>query len=120
MNGPSLEKFQPTVEAGSLILYNASLISDVPPRDDCEVLAVPATEIADRLGSTILANMVMLGAYIEWTDILAPQAAHLALETLIKRKELLESDVKAVEAGIDWVKTTGIHLVHSCGPDGVP
>ena len=75
--------------------------------------------IADRLGSTLLANMVMLGAYIEWTDVLAPQAARVALETVIKRKQLLESDIAAVEAGIEWVKTTGIRVAHSCRPDGV-
>ena len=100
-------------------LYNASLIPDARPRQDVEALAVPATEIADRLGSTLLANMVMLGAYIEWTDLLAPQAARVALETLIKRKEMLASDIAAVEAGIDWVKTSGLQPVHRCGSDGV-
>jgi len=118
MNGPSLEKFEPSVEPGGLILYNASLIPEAQPREDVEALAVPATEIADRLGSTLLANMVMLGAYIEWTQVLAPQAGRLALERLIKRKEMLASDIAAVEAGIDWVKTTGVHSVQSCGPDG--
>jgi len=119
MNGPSLEKFEGAVEPGGLILYNASLIPDASLRQDVEALAVPATAIADKLGSTLLANMVMLGAYIEWTEVVAPEAGRLALETVIKRKELLQMDLDAVQAGAQWVKTTGRNLVHSCGPDGV-
>jgi 2-oxoisovalerate ferredoxin oxidoreductase beta subunit len=120
MNGPSLARFLPQVESNGLVLYNASLAQEPAKSDHAETLAVPASDIADRLGSTLLANMVMLGAYLEWTDVLSEAAARAALETLVKRRELLDGDVKALRAGIEWVKTTGVQLVHTCGPDGVP
>ena len=65
----------------------------------------PATELADKLGSTLLANMVMLGAYVGWTQVLGDPGGEAALEALIKRKELLESDIKAIEAGVEWAKS---------------
>jgi 2-oxoisovalerate ferredoxin oxidoreductase beta subunit len=111
LNGPALERFQASVEPGGLILYNASLIASPTLRDDVEVLAVPATGIADQLGSTLLANMVMLGAYLEWTDVMAVEAARAALETLVKRKEMLAGDLQALDAGVEWVRTAGVHTV---------
>jgi len=120
MNGPSLERFQAAVEPGGVILYNASLISTPPRRDDVEVLAVPATGIADSLGSTLLANMVMLGAYLEWTEVMALEAARVALKDLVKRSEMLQANLEALDAGARWTKTKGASTLHMCGPDGTP
>jgi Pyruvate/2-oxoacid:ferredoxin oxidoreductase gamma subunit len=120
MNGPSLARFLPEVEPNGLALYNASLVAEPATREDVEALAVPASDIAHRIGSTLLANMVMLGAYLEWTDAISSAAAQAALVSLVKRRELLDGDLAALRAGIEWVKTTGVQLVHTCGPDGVP
>ena len=119
MNGPSLERFQDEVEPGGLILLNASLVSQVPARNDVEVIAVPATRIADELGSTLLANMVMLGAYLELTNVLRLEAARQALSRTVKRTDLLQLDLKALEAGAAWLRSLG-GAMHMCGPDGVP
>jgi len=120
MNGPSLDKFAKEVEPGGLILYNASLISQIPAREDVEVLAVPATRIADELGSTLLANMVMLGAYLEYTEIMSLDAAREALHEQVKRKQFLEADLKALDAGAEWLRALGCGDMHASGPDGVP
>jgi len=120
MNGPSLEKFEKEVEPGGLILYNASLISQIPAREDVEALAVPATRIADELGSTLLANMVMLGAYLEYTEIMSLDAAREALHEQVKRKQFLEADLKALDAGAEWLRALGCGDMHASGPDGVP
>ncbi|UCE03665.1 MAG: 2-oxoacid:acceptor oxidoreductase family protein [Candidatus Latescibacterota bacterium] len=120
MNGPSLERFQDEVEPGGLILFNASLISQVPARDDVEALAVPATRIADELGSTLLANMVMLGAYLEYTELLSLDAAREGLKHTVKRKHLLEADLKALDAGAEWLRELGCGSLHMSGPDGFP
>ena len=120
MNGPSLERFQNEVEPGGLILYNASLISQIPAREDVEAIAIPATKIADELGSTLLANMVMLGAYLEYTEVLSMEAARQGLQQQVKRKSMLEADLKALEAGAEWLRALPCGEMHACGPDGVP
>jgi 2-oxoisovalerate ferredoxin oxidoreductase beta subunit len=116
LNGPSLEKFLPEVEPKGIALYNLSLIPEPATRADVEMVGVPATELADKLGSTLLTNMVMIGAYIEWTQVLSPEAARTALGAIIKRKELLESDLKAIDAGIEWAKHA--RATKSGGPSG--
>ncbi len=103
MNRPSLEKFEPTVKSGGLIIYDSSLIDIEPSRKDVEVIAVPATKIADDIGSTKVANMVMLGAYIGYTGILTKESVFDALDIVVKRKELNELNRKAIEAGIEYV-----------------
>ena len=64
MNRPSLEKFENSVVEGGLLLVNSSLIDIKASRDDIEVCYIRANEIADRLGNSRVANMVMLGAYL--------------------------------------------------------
>ncbi len=120
MNGPSLERFQNEVEPGGLILYNASLISQAPAREDVEAIAVPATRIADELGSTLLANMVLLGAYLEHTEVVSMEAARQALQQQVKRQQFLEADMRALAAGAAWLRAQPCGETHACGPDGVP
>lgn len=65
MNKPSLDKFEPTVNEGGRLFINSSLIDAKSERKDLEVYYIPANEIADELGNMKVANMVMLGAYLE-------------------------------------------------------
>lgn len=65
MNLPSLDKFEEEVVPGGIILVNSSLIEKKVERVDIESYYVPANEIAIELGNIKVANMVMLGAYLE-------------------------------------------------------
>lgn len=65
MNLPSLEKFESEVEPGGKILVNSSLIERKVERNDVEVHYIPANDLALELGNPKVANMIMLGAYLE-------------------------------------------------------
>ncbi len=65
LNKPSLDKFESAVMPGGRLFINSSLIDRKPIREDIDVYYIPANEIADELGSLKVANMVMLGAYLE-------------------------------------------------------
>jgi 2-oxoglutarate ferredoxin oxidoreductase subunit gamma len=69
MNKPSLVKFMPKMQAGGTLLYNSSLITGVELRTDIKTIAVPCNEIAEKLGSDRVANMVMLGAVQKATGV---------------------------------------------------
>jgi Pyruvate/2-oxoacid:ferredoxin oxidoreductase gamma subunit len=99
MNEPSVRKFAPEVPAGGLIFYNqSSLPADLPPTQ-AHVICVPASEIADQLGSAKAANIVMLGALLEETECLAHTTALSVLEDKVKKIGLLEIDRQALAAG---------------------
>ncbi|HNU81056.1 MAG TPA: 2-oxoacid:acceptor oxidoreductase family protein [Bacillota bacterium] len=65
MNRPSLDKYENTVVPGGALLINSSLIDKKATREDIKVYYVPANEIANELGTDKVANIVMLGAYLQ-------------------------------------------------------
>ncbi|MBN2541961.1 2-oxoacid:acceptor oxidoreductase family protein [bacterium] len=104
MNKPSLDKFEPDVVPGGLILYNTSMIDRKPERTDVEAIPVPATEMADEIGSLRVANMIMIGAYLQKTGILTKDSIFAALDIAIKHKQFIPMNRQAIEAGIEHVK----------------
>jgi 2-oxoisovalerate ferredoxin oxidoreductase beta subunit len=104
LNLPSLEKFEDDVEEGGLIIYDTSLINQKPTRTDVEVLGIPATQIADDLGNTRIANMVMLGAYIGYTGIIPKNKVIDSLPKFIKHKALIPLNIQAIEKGIEYAQ----------------
>jgi 2-oxoisovalerate ferredoxin oxidoreductase beta subunit len=103
MNEPSVRKFAPEVQAGGLIFYNQNnLPADMPPTQ-ARVICIPASEIADQLGSAKAANIVMLGALLEETECLAPATAWRVLEDKVKKISLLEIDRQALAAGRQFI-----------------
>ncbi len=64
MNQPSLEKFEPKVRAGGVLVVNTSLCTSRATRKDITAVEVPATDIAKELGNIKFANMVALGALL--------------------------------------------------------
>lgn len=103
MNEFSLLKFGPQVAQGGLILYNAHEV----PRDcsipQARVICLPASEIADLLGSAKITNIVMLGAMLEDSGALPQETAAQVLKATVKNPQMLELDLKALAAGADYI-----------------
>jgi len=102
MNRPSLEKFESEVKEGGLIIYDSSLIDIEPNRNDVEILAIPATKMADQLGNTRIANMIVFGAYMGYTRLMEKGTLYESLKTAIKHKRFLEINVKAIDLGYQF------------------
>lgn len=105
MNAPSLDKFEDKVVEEGIIIYNTSLIERQPKREDVQAIGIPATEIADQLGNTRVANMVVLGAYIGLTEIIEKETLFAALPQFIKRNAMIPLNKKAIEKGINFIKS---------------
>jgi 2-oxoisovalerate ferredoxin oxidoreductase beta subunit len=100
LNAPSLERFESTVTPGGVIVYNSTLISRPPTRTDVEVVAVPATAMADALGEAQAANLILLGAYLGHTGMFSQSEVDATMQQTLKRQELLELNRRAVAEGI--------------------
>jgi 2-oxoisovalerate ferredoxin oxidoreductase beta subunit len=105
LNRPSLEKFESEVVSGGMIIYDSSLIDVAPTRSDVEVIALPATSMADEIGSAKASNMVALGALIGKTNLLNKEGLLKTIESMTKKKALLELNYKAIDAGIEFVQS---------------
>jgi len=99
LNEPSLRKFLPDVEPGGLVLYNAAEFPDGATRSDVRSVALPFTEIADKLGVAKAGNMVMLGTLVEATGLLEEEQIHSALRRLVKSQRWYEVDLLALQRG---------------------
>jgi 2-oxoisovalerate ferredoxin oxidoreductase beta subunit len=117
MNEPSLRKFAEQVAPGGVILYNNSRLPEDFTCSHARVLCVPASEIADTLGSAKIANVVMLGALLEETECLPAETAINVLETTVKNPKILELDKKALTAGREFVDNQ-VRVGAVPGPDG--
>jgi 2-oxoisovalerate ferredoxin oxidoreductase beta subunit len=103
MNEISLRKFAAQVKADGLILYNRDSLPADFEEPKARVICIPASEIADRLGSAKVANVVMMGALLEETEALSTKTAIGVIESKIRRVELLETNRKALESGQQFV-----------------
>ncbi|MGB7555187.1 MAG: 2-oxoacid:acceptor oxidoreductase family protein [Candidatus Korobacteraceae bacterium] len=117
MNELSLHKFAPSVVSGGLILYNNTKLPEGFSAPQARVVCVPASEIADRLGSAKVANVVMLAALLEETECLPTESAIAVLEATVKNPKLLELDRQAIKAGRDYVDTE-VEVGAVAQPDG--
>jgi 2-oxoisovalerate ferredoxin oxidoreductase beta subunit len=117
MNEFSLRKFAHEVRGGGIILYNGASIPADFTAPDVRVIAMPASEIADKIGSTMATNIVMLGALLEETECLAPGTALSVLEDKVKKLSLLEIDRKALTAGRLFIDEQA-HIGAVSQPDG--
>ncbi len=109
MNEPSLRKFLPAVEPGGLILYNGALPEDCS-RADVRIVARPFTELADQLGGSKVANIVMLGSLLEAAGLLDQERATGALRRLVKSDRWFQLDLKALGCGREAVRTNDDYL----------
>ena len=102
MNLPSLDRFEPRVEAGGLIVYNSSLISREVERRDVKAILIPVNDIARELGNPRVINMVALGALLRASGIVPLQAAVEAMAHEMRergRERLIEINEAALQRG---------------------
>ncbi|SDC02265.1 2-oxoglutarate ferredoxin oxidoreductase, gamma subunit [Candidatus Frackibacter sp. WG11] len=106
MNRPSLDKFESDIKEGGHLFINSSLIDKEAEREDVEVVKVPANEIANELGNSKVANMVMLGAFIAKTEVVDFDSVMDALADVLPehRHNLLPLNEKALKRGKEVVE----------------
>ncbi len=103
LNQPSLDRFEPQVEKGGLVLMNTSMIKCDAERTDLRCIKVDATQIAHEVGNLRVANIVSVGAFIEHTGLVSMGSIEQAITDLFSSKnpKLVEINLKALRAGAE-------------------
>ena len=106
MNQPSFLRFQSILQSGGLICVNSSIVNTSNARGDIEVVAVPTTELAEKLGTIKVANMIMLGAFIRASNIVSFDflMKHMAEILGEGKSKLTKINREALQLGFDYVK----------------
>ena len=86
---------------GGKLFINSSIIDKKATRTDIDVYYVPCNEIADKLNNPKVANMAMLGAYLEATKAVQTKSVLDALLYKLgeKKAALIPLNEEAIEAG---------------------
>ncbi len=106
MNQPSLAKFEPAIKPGGILIVNSSLVSKKAERTDIKVYEIAGNEVAEKLGNSKVANIVLLGAYIELTKVVTIDSIIESLKKVLpeRRHNLIPLNRQALEAGAELVK----------------
>lgn len=101
MNMPAYEKFAPKVRPGGVLVINASLADVKNPRTDLTVVKVPATDLANELGSPNIGNMICLGALLPHLSLVDSSKIEKVMTKLTgKRPEMLAINLAAIQKGM--------------------
>jgi 2-oxoglutarate ferredoxin oxidoreductase subunit gamma len=105
MNTPSLYSFQNKVVSGGVLFINSSIIKSEPRRKDISFYKIPSSEIAEQIGNSRASNTVMMGAFIQKTGIVSPEAYLKSLESVMgsKKKNVMDINRKAFASGYEYM-----------------
>jgi 2-oxoglutarate ferredoxin oxidoreductase subunit gamma len=106
MNLPSLDKYEPMVAPGGVLIANASLTNREAQRDDLNCVFIPANEIAEEIGNKRLVNVIMLGALLAKLDVLTFEEIEVALRNHLpeRHKRLLPLNLEALRRGAAFAR----------------
>lgn len=107
LNQPSLDKFEHSVKPGGLLIYEESSILTPPTRTDIECLGLPAVEEAQKLNKKQVANMIILGAFLEKKPIVKIENVLSALRKVLPERHhhLIPVNEQALEIGRKFARS---------------
>ena len=97
-------KFRPSLKAGGTLIIDTELVT--PAEDDKDVIGIPATKIAEGLGTRLATNVVILGYVVGKTNVVSRDSMVEAIRTIMKPK-IVDLNIKALDAGISLAQSDG-------------
>lgn len=104
LNLPSLDKYEPLVRAGGVLVVNSSIVNRPVERKDILSIALPGNEIAEEIGDKRMTNVVLLGALLANLPVLPFEAVEKALQMHLpeRHKKLLPLNFQALRRGAEF------------------
>jgi 2-oxoglutarate ferredoxin oxidoreductase subunit gamma len=100
MNQPSVATFINRIRPAGHMIYNASIVDSIPPREDIDCYPVPASELAQEIGSPRSTNMIILGALIRQSPVVQIETVRRSIEMLMGgKKKVAQQVIEALMKG---------------------
>ena len=106
LNQPSLEKFEPKVKPGGILIYDGYGIINPPTRKDINVYRIDAIDKAADMKNDKVFNMIVLGGLLKVCPVVSTEGLHSALfKSLPERHHgLIPLNMQAVEEGMKIIE----------------
>ena len=101
LNQPSLEKFEPKLKPGGILIYDSYGIINPPTRTDIEIYKIDAMDKAAEMKNGKIFNMIVLGGLLHVCPVVGTGGVEKALrKTLPERHHsLIPLNMQAIEEG---------------------
>ena len=106
LNQPSLEKFEPKVKPGGILIYDGYGIANPPKRKDIRVFRIDAMEEAIKESNEKAFNMIVLGGLLKLVPMVTLESVMLGLKKSLPERhhKLLPMNEKAILKGMEIIK----------------
>ena len=105
LNEPSLKKFKNSIRNKGLLMVNSSMADCKATSRRLDVVNIPMTEIAIKLGLERVANTIAIGAYLAKKKIISLATMEKSIEEVLSQKQkLIAINKRALEEGFFWMQ----------------
>ncbi|MBN3034142.1 MAG: 2-oxoacid:acceptor oxidoreductase family protein [Bacteroidales bacterium] len=110
LNQQSMDKFEPTVKPGGLLLYDPNGILRHPERKDINIYRINANQEAVRIGLTKIFNMIVLGGFLSIKPLVKFENVILGLKKSLPDRyhHLIPDNEKAIRRGFEIVEPVNV------------
>lgn len=105
LNSPSLTAYEHMVKPSGTILVNSSLIDHEPVRDDVTIHHVPASDLAKKAGLPQATALVMIAAFLYYSQVLTIDSLIDSLHLGLKKKSLIGKNRELILKTVGMLKT---------------
>ena len=109
LNQPSLEKFEPKVKPGGILIYDGYGILNPPTRKDITVYRIDAMDKAAEMKNGKVFNMIVLGGLLKIAPVVSTDGVEKALKKTLPERHhnLIPLNMQAIEEGGTIITSVG-------------
>ena len=102
LNQPSLDKFEPKVKSGGILIYDGYGVMNPPTRKDITIYRVNAMDKAAEMKNAKVFNMIVLGGLLKVCPVVSTDGLKKALYKSLPERHhnLIPLNMQAVEEGM--------------------
>lgn len=106
LNQPSLEKFEPTVKSGGILIYDPAAIQMPPTRKDISIYCIPAAQTSIELKNPKIMNMIVLGGVLQVSPMVSIESVIKGLKSTlpVRHHKLLPMNEEALKKGMHIIQ----------------
>ena len=105
LNQPSLDKFQPKIKPGGILIYDGNGIVNPPSRTDIQVYRIDAMEQAAETKNAKVFNMIVLGGLLKVCPVVSTDGLQKALYKSLPERHhhMIPLNMQAVDMGMKLI-----------------
>ena len=105
LNQQSMDKFEPTVKSGGVLIYDPNGIVNPPTRADINIYTIPATSECVKSGNPRVFNTLVLGGYLRVKPVVWLENVIKGLEKSLpeRLRHTLPQNEAAILAGMEAI-----------------